>query len=648
MYCFYATLTDEEIQDFVVKGHYSFAEYAIVYWSEHLTSALEIGKPVQSQVDAITETIDVFLDLHFHQKPLSFLNRGHRMSRSGLEIFEGCSFAGRLTQAVLALEARRCAAPEVQPIDEVQYCYENNLNLEEFLSKMRSIMSEMAKSHSKRPLLEQYYGEKLFKCSRIDCASFFDGFLTEYERVQHEEKHTRRYLCTYENCIAGFTGFTTLTAYQNHVRHTHESDDDFQRKASKGRYLKADLTQAIEDGDMTYLEEWIARKFDGKHEKPVFKSDETQSKVIWEAVLRNPHNDTVKWLTGFTSFENNNARRFIVGQATKVGDLELVRRFLGDEFRPKRPSHDDEQSDGEYKYRSEFPWPRAVDSATNSGQADILAALVDNALAETTRKNPYQKKLRESCIMACRNGSLPCTQYLISTAKVDPFSRAIRSPPGYENPSPTRSIPEQMREWSRRSVLYHAIENGHEAIVQYLLGLDKNQFPSKPEETEKLLTVAAMNGHNRIVYMLASSKEDCTEELLKKSIARAELYKLLTQGGNEQLVETILEVAGRPYNLIDRHGRDFLMYAAFNGFEKTVGLLLRENIDVERRSRFPVGSEFGTAMDMAVSSGYKKIAEMIRKKIQEKTPTSQKKPLEDMVADLVGDVDSFVKRRKFF
>ena len=131
-----------------------------------------------------------------------------------------------------------------------------------------------------------------------------------------------------------------------------------------------------------------------------------------------------------------------------------------------------------------------------------------------------------------------------------------------------------MREWSRRSVLYHAIENGHDAIVRYLLGLDKNQFPSKLEETEKLLTVAAMNGHNQIVYMLASSKEDCTEGLLNKYIARAELYKLLTQGGNEQLVETTLEVAGRPYNLIDRHGRDFLMHAAFNGFEKTVRLLL--------------------------------------------------------------------------
>ena len=61
-----------------------------------------------------------------------------------------------------------------------------------------------------------------------------------------------------------------------------------------------------------------------------------------------------------------------------------------------------------------------------------------------------------------------------------------------------------------------------------------------------------------------------------------------------------------------------------------------------------MGSEFGTAMDMAVSSGYKKIAEMIRRKIQEKMPTSQKKSLEDMVADLVGDIDSFVKRRKFF
>src|SRR5216117_1206546 len=65
MPCFNTGLAKQPIEDFILKGHYAFAEYAIVYWSEHLLSAINGGSLDEPELRSLEKSVQVFLNNHF-------------------------------------------------------------------------------------------------------------------------------------------------------------------------------------------------------------------------------------------------------------------------------------------------------------------------------------------------------------------------------------------------------------------------------------------------------------------------------------------------------------------------------------------------------------------------------------------------------
>jgi hypothetical protein len=130
--------------------------------------------------------------------------------------------------------------------------------------------------------------------------------------------------------------------------------------------------------------------------------------------------------------------------------------------------------------------------------------------------------------------------------------------------------------------------------------------------------VAAANGHESIVDILAKHQEECDKIIHDLYSFRAMLYSAIRHGIKPQVIKRALPLVGPPYDTPDRHGCSLLMYAAFNGLEDTVKHLLRKGADVRRIGSFPDRSEklsvyMVSAIDLAKAGGHTRIIRLLEK-----------------------------------
>ncbi|KAF2178019.1 hypothetical protein K469DRAFT_601007, partial [Zopfia rhizophila CBS 207.26] len=218
MDCFNRGLDEQLLQAFVTKGHYAFAEYAIVHWSDHLLAAIGYETIDKSQLDSLAKTVETFLATHFSAKQSS--KWAPESVRESAHVFKSQLFFQQLVQAIALLRIRRDPDSKDKQKDQIPEKKENNLDLEQTLSEVRSAIVKISnRLQTDRYRLETYYGLKIYKCSQIDCTSFVEGFSDPEHFSEHVERHSHRYFCTIEGCTSGMKGFSSeLRLWQHHKR----------------------------------------------------------------------------------------------------------------------------------------------------------------------------------------------------------------------------------------------------------------------------------------------------------------------------------------------------------------------------------------------------------------------------------------------
>jgi hypothetical protein len=99
--------------------------------------------------------------------------------------------------------------------------------LEEQLQRRRSIfetlITMLSPSDPHRSDLIIYYGdvEGWFKCPKLHCYAFSEGFISADARDHHHSKHLRPYLCLNSVCIYATLGFATSNELKRHNSNTH-------------------------------------------------------------------------------------------------------------------------------------------------------------------------------------------------------------------------------------------------------------------------------------------------------------------------------------------------------------------------------------------------------------------------------------------
>lgn len=212
---FCTTVTPQSTRSALLAGRYSFYEYAVACWVPHLMSWLSTENPDNSSIAELQETIDQFLDQHFSESwPKSTISKAMHDKLHLLHRMENYdSLAQTVVWSRKQLLIEKCDSEEP-----------NLLNFPAITSHLRSTLESMsmeALTPESKAALELYYGKKWFKCPKIYCRHFYDGFQSRENRDQHVRRHERAYTCTFDGCPTATFGCLTRNDLSKHMLEAH-------------------------------------------------------------------------------------------------------------------------------------------------------------------------------------------------------------------------------------------------------------------------------------------------------------------------------------------------------------------------------------------------------------------------------------------
>jgi uncharacterized C2H2 Zn-finger protein len=208
-----------DISDYVPSGYYGFMDYAYAYWSRHLDACLRLQQSKDAFVD-LSEAAEVFIDLHWTQPqtktviPKSFLARWQLLKNN--RNFDKLVLAGYVAHRQLV--ASTMHTPNMQA-----------LKLHNDLIEIRECLEVMASPANTTEKLRSMYGKEIFKCPRVNCVRFHNGFGSKQQRDDHVPKHERSFFCSFPGCAMALLGCATLKELHKHETEYHgtiDLDDD--------------------------------------------------------------------------------------------------------------------------------------------------------------------------------------------------------------------------------------------------------------------------------------------------------------------------------------------------------------------------------------------------------------------------------------
>ncbi|KAK0705713.1 hypothetical protein B0H67DRAFT_498262 [Lasiosphaeris hirsuta] len=210
--------SEDNIETDLIDGFYPFYDYASACWAMHLQSCLLVLAPDQEDAERVShlqETLETFVDVHWSptSKPLADIKR---IEKSLLPVRSSELF-GKMTQAVAWARRQAGKHGEGPSLEEA-------LDLWQVTKRIRNVTERMHQLGHITPVIQDYYGDNLFKCPRVNCQSYHLGFRTRKQRDTHVDRHTRPFLCIVAGCHMQAFGCATEGELKKHLFEFHGVD----------------------------------------------------------------------------------------------------------------------------------------------------------------------------------------------------------------------------------------------------------------------------------------------------------------------------------------------------------------------------------------------------------------------------------------
>lgn len=205
-----------DITESILNGFYSFAEYALSCWALDLEAGVQDASENDS-LDELVETLEVFVPLHW--KKSSKVLTVPQLLRRRLARLEKTECYHDLLQASSWMRM------QIKSFDES--VSEEPLNLMQVIRSVRKILEQQVNlglTSQDRDALTRYYGTNWFKCHRINCYYFHQGFNNAKEREAHVARHERPFVCTVTGCHWAKFGFPAENDLRKHMFDVHGFD----------------------------------------------------------------------------------------------------------------------------------------------------------------------------------------------------------------------------------------------------------------------------------------------------------------------------------------------------------------------------------------------------------------------------------------
>lgn len=207
--------TDPDPQD-ILEGHLAFQDYAIAKWFYHVNAFVKTGPEFlqgahnpEYQLDLLANTLDEFTQ-RFDEKWESTLVEDCKRSCQVFEAYRRLyDNLVLLTSHIYAHQQKGFDARHKISIKDLDAALDRNRKL------LENLPTQLGPDDRDR------YGrfhdeERCFKCNRITCRFFFEGFKNAKDREKHVKFHTRPYHCDVPDYI-GAEGFVSQADLDRYV-----------------------------------------------------------------------------------------------------------------------------------------------------------------------------------------------------------------------------------------------------------------------------------------------------------------------------------------------------------------------------------------------------------------------------------------------
>ena len=244
-------MTDLEIREFLRQKYYSFEDYAVAYWLDHVHSSTSQPLPLEAiEYEPLAQTMGSFLFKHGLDSPPDFSASTDASFQSirrwdFTNILDGLAHLARQRQS-----------------------NEKYLDLEAQLQRRRLIYEDIFTNN--HPHDETLRKELLlnacvwFKCPKTYCDFFFDGFVDKECRDKHISQHERPFQCAFEECLHARLGYPTEKDLKRHEKVSHLKGQNSTRAFPTYKPPKKDVTlfSAAKDGDLATIKRLVGEGAD--------------------------------------------------------------------------------------------------------------------------------------------------------------------------------------------------------------------------------------------------------------------------------------------------------------------------------------------------------------------------------------------------
>ncbi|KAL5380194.1 hypothetical protein DPSP01_007994 [Paraphaeosphaeria sporulosa] len=227
--CFQTKISIEkpELRKMMLEGQFAFQDYAVAKWFQHVNAFVKFGKDLlqdwtkaEELVREMSHAIDNFMD-HYHEENFNEPQNIVEECRETCKSFEEQDFYEDLvvlTSHIYTFQKKGFEARHKVSIKSLEYALNRNRKfVEDTASKLKG--TELA-------TFQQFYdNERPYKCTKITCMYFSEGFREARAKKRHVNIHDRPFQCEVPDCL-GAEGFANSKDLEKHTRSFHPEISD--------------------------------------------------------------------------------------------------------------------------------------------------------------------------------------------------------------------------------------------------------------------------------------------------------------------------------------------------------------------------------------------------------------------------------------
>jgi hypothetical protein len=245
MPCFEEALKTEALVHFALRGYYIFQDYAVAKWQGHFNQLIEkvkhpneekyrssddgsvrthraVPEAVMQQLqDVLQDVLRGFTTKYetaFTETPGVTVDLGAWDEFAHIEDREDLYMDLCLIKDHIQQQQR--AAYEVRNTISIPALATAVTNIRSFLEDPVQEPFKIELSTYEQERLHEFYGDRRYKCPKVECYEFLHGFTNRSSRKKHVNKHDRPYSCDVPQC-AGDLGFASAHDLKQHQRRFH-------------------------------------------------------------------------------------------------------------------------------------------------------------------------------------------------------------------------------------------------------------------------------------------------------------------------------------------------------------------------------------------------------------------------------------------